>query len=207
MSSVHAVIFDLGGVLLNLAPERTKQAFELLGVRDFDRLFTVYSATPLFDRLETGHVSPEEFIASLKRELPTPVSDQSIIDAWNAMLLDFRIGSLRFVEQLKTRRPVLLFSNTNRIHYDAFQRSLRERTSYQRLDDLFHKAYYSHEIGHRKPDPGGYIHILQDQGLNPATTLFVDDNLKNIQGALETGLQAHHLKPGETVEQVLSALL
>jgi HAD superfamily hydrolase (TIGR01509 family) len=206
MNHTQAVIFDLGGVLLNLAPERTKHAFEELGIGDFDRLFTVFKATPLFDQLETGHVSPEEFIATLRKELPSGVQDASIVDAWNAMLLDFRTESLRFVESLKATRPTFLYSNTNRIHYEAFQQTLRETTSYPSLDHLFHKAYYSHEMGHRKPDPGGYLHIIRNEGLDPSTTLFVDDNLKNIEGARDTGLQTHHLKPGESVEQVLASL-
>lgn len=207
MYPVHAVIFDLGGVLLNLAPERTKHAFEALGIGDFDRLFTVYKATPLFDQLETGHVSPEDFIATLQKELPANTPDQAVIDAWNAMLLDFRTQSLRFVESLNRRRPVFLYSNTNSIHYEAFQKTLRETTEYPALEHLFHTAYYSHEMGHRKPDAGGYLQILREQGLNPATTLFVDDNIRNIEGAMETGLQAYHLKPDERVEEVLTGLL
>ena len=207
MAAVHAVIFDLGGVLLNLAPDRTKQAFEALGVSNFDALFTVYQATPLFDQLETGHVEPSEFVQAMRRELPDGVSDQAIIDAWNAMLLDYRLDSLRFVESLKSVRPVYLFSNTNKIHYDWFQASAKHTTPYATLDDIFHKAYYSHDIGYRKPDAAGYRHILDEQGLEAATTLFVDDNAKNIEGAKATGLQVHWLQPGERVETVLGSLL
>lgn len=207
MKHIEAVIFDLGGVLLNLAPEKTREAFVALGVEHFDELFTVFKATPLFDQLETGHVSPAEFVAALKKEMRTETQDQAIIDAWNAMLLDFRVESLRFVETLKARRPVFLYSNTNSIHYDAFQETLRRTTPYGLLDELFHKAYYSHEIGHRKPDPGGYQHILLEQGLDPGTTLFVDDNAGNIRGAMATGLQVHHLQPAERVEDLLSGLL
>jgi putative hydrolase of the HAD superfamily len=207
MTSVRAVIFDLGGVLINLAPERTRLAFEQLGIRDFDRLFTVYHATPLFDQLETGHVSPLEFLDALKKELPEGVTDQAIVDAWNAMLLDFRLDSLRFVEQLNARMPVFLYSNTNIIHYASFLQTLRETTPYASLDMLFRKAYYSHEIGHRKPDAGGYLHILEEQGMEAQHTLFVDDNTRNIEGAGAVGLQTLQLHPGETVEEKLSRLL
>jgi glucose-1-phosphatase len=206
MKHVDAVIFDLGGVLLNLAPERTREAFVALGVDHFDELFTVFKATPLFDQLETGQVSPTAFVAALKKEMHAETQDQAIIDAWNAMLLDFRLESLRFVEALKASLPVFLYSNTNSIHYDAFQETLRRTTSYALLDDLFHKAYYSHEIGHRKPDPGGYQHIIREQGLDPGTTLFVDDNAANILGAMATGLQVHHLQPSERVEDLLAGL-
>ena len=207
MTSVRAVIFDLGGVLINLAPERTRTAFEQLGIVDFDRLFTVYHATPLFDRLETGHVSPAEFIGALRNELPEGVPNEAIVDAWNAMLLDFRIESLRFVESLNAKLPVFLFSNTNLIHHASFQQTLRETTPYPALDALFRKSYYSHEIGHRKPDPGGYLHILDEQGLVAQETLFVDDNARNIEGAGAVGLQTLQLHAGEMVEDKLSQLL
>ena len=207
MDTVRAVIFDLGGVLINLAPERTRAAFEQLGIGDFDRLFTVFHATPLFDQLETGHVSPPEFIDALKKELPAGVPDEAIVDAWNAMLLDFRIDSLRFVEKLSTHLPVFLYSNTNLIHHASFQQTLRETTPYPSLDALFRKAYYSHEIGHRKPDPGGYLHIMEEQGLQASQTLFVDDNALNIQGAGSVGLKTLLLQTGETVEERLRTLL
>jgi putative hydrolase of the HAD superfamily len=207
MDSVKAVIFDLGGVLINLAPERTRAAFEQLGIGDFDRLFTVYHATPLFDQLETGHVGPEAFVQALRKELPEDVTDKAVIDAWNAMLLDFRINSLRFVETLNAQLPVFLYSNTNIIHYASFQQTLRDTTPYHTLDMLFRKAYYSHKIGHRKPDPGGYQHILAEQGLEANRTLFVDDNKSNIEGAMALGLQTLHLLPGETVESTLHQLL
>lgn len=192
---------------MNLAPERTREAFVALGLHHFEELFTVYKATPLFDQLETGHVRPEDFVSTLKKELPGDTADQQIVDAWNAMLLDFRLPALEYVQGLKAARPVFLFSNTNQIHYQYFQDAIRRETPFAHLDDLFHKAYYSHDIGFRKPDAGGYLRIIREQGLDPATTLFVDDNAQNIAGARAVGLQAHHFLSEERVETLLPSLL
>lgn len=206
-TSTSSLIFDLGGVLINLDPERTRQAFIKSGIPHFDQLFTIYKGTQLFDDFETGKVSPELFIQNLQKESNSGATEQQMMDAWNAMLLDFRIESLDFVYRLKEKYPTFLFSNTNIIHYRAFQQSIRETTPYSMVDDLFHKAYYSHEIGHRKPLVEAYRYIITEKGLDAGTTLFIDDNLQNIQGARDAGLQTLHLQPGERVEKKLAYLL
>jgi glucose-1-phosphatase len=204
---VRAVIFDLGGVLMNLDPDRTRRAMADIGIGHFDQLFTIHKATDLFNRLETGGVEPRLFVDTLMREADRPVTAMDIVDAWNAMLLDFRTESLHVVEKLKQKHHTLLFSNTNAIHYEAFQHTLRETTPWRRLEDLFHTAYFSHILGRRKPEVTAYEAIIEEQELDPASTLFIDDNLQNILGARAAGLMAHHLKEGEKVEEILESLV
>jgi len=202
-----SIIFDLGGVLINLDPERTRQSFIKLGTPHFDQLFTVYKSTQLFEDFETGHVDAETFINTLHKETASGTTDQDIIDAWNAMLLDFRVESLHFVNLLKEKYPTFLFSNTNIIHFKAFQQTIRETTPYGSVDDLFRKAFYSHEIGLRKPVVDAFRYIITEKTLEAGRTLFVDDNKDNIEGARKAGLQTLHLLPGERIEKVLSYLL
>jgi glucose-1-phosphatase len=204
---VRAVMFDLGGVLLNLDPERTRKAMADIGIGHFDQLFSVHKATDLFNRLETGGVEPRIFVDTLIREADRPVTALEIVDAWNAMLLDYRKESLHFLEKLKQQHHTLLFSNTNAIHYDAFQRSFRETTPWRRLEDLFHTAYFSHILGRRKPEVTAYEAIIEEQELDPATTLFLDDNLQNVLGARAAGLMAHHVQGDERVEEILESLI
>ena len=204
---INTLIFDLGGVLLNLAPERTRQAMIDLGIGHFEQLFTVHQATDLFNRLETGGVEPRLFVETLIREADRPVTAPEIVDAWNAMLLDFRTESLHFLERLKQTHHVLLFSNTNAIHYEAFQRTIRETTPWRRLEDLFHTAYFSHILGRRKPEVTAYEAIIEEQELDPARTLFIDDNLQNVLGARAAGLMAHHVQPLETIEEILGSMI
>jgi glucose-1-phosphatase len=204
---ITSIIFDLGGVLINLDPERTRQSFIKLGTPHFDQLFTVYKSTQLFEDFETGHVDAETFINTLHKETASGTTDQDIIDAWNAMLLDFRVESLHFVNLLKEKYPTFLFSNTNIIHYKAFQQTIRETTPYGSVDDLFRKAFYSHEIGLRKPVVDAYRYIITEKTLEAGQTLFVDDNKDNIEGARKAGLQTMQLFPGERIEKVLNFLL
>ena len=207
MQQVKAIIFDLGGVLINLAPNRTRDAFIKLGIPHFEELFTVFKATPLFDDLETGRVQPGDFIQKLRHESRVPISEEQIVAAWNAMLLDFRMDSLSFIESLSEKYPVFLYSNTNRIHYESFEATYRNLRPDKHFNDLFNKAYYSHEIGYRKPEIEGYLHIINDQGLAAGNTLFVDDNAGNIEGAKTAGLLTHHLGATERIENVLTHLI
>lgn len=202
-----AVIFDFGGVLLDLDLDSTAKAFADLGIPDFKRLFTLYHASPVFLDLEIGKTDPDAFAAGIIKEIGHPVSPQQVFDAWNTILGDFRRESLDFVKRLGEKLPVYLYSNTNIIHYDVFQRRIAETTRYAHLNDLFRRAYYSHEMGMRKPHAEGYLHILEQEGLQAGNTLFVDDNLDNILGAQAVGLMTHHLQSEERIETALSWLL
>jgi len=102
------------------------------------------------------------------------------------------------LHEIGKRYKVFLFSNTNKIHYDVFTESFRQRTG-EDFNNLLIKAYYSHEIGLRKPYPESYLYILNEQKLKPGETLFVDDTLKNIEGAKQAGLQTVHLVYPKTV--------
>lgn len=202
-----AVLFDFGGVLLDLDMPAMTRAFEALGITAVEELFSLHRYSPAFIDLEVGTIDPAAFAAALRRQTGLAFDDESLFQAWNALLGGYRLGSLAFVEKLGMAMPVYLYSNTNIIHYRRFQQVIREVTPYPHLDTLFRKAYYSHEMGMRKPHPEGYQHILAENGLEARTTLFVDDNADNIAGAAAVGLQTHHLQSTERIEEALAWLL
>jgi putative hydrolase of the HAD superfamily len=201
-----AVIFDFGGVLIDLDMPGMTAAFHALGIPDVPRLFSLYQAAPAFIDLEIGTTGPSAFADALRRETGLAFDDDSLFQAWNALLGPYRLPSLDFVGQLATTLPVYLYSNTNIIHFERFQQILRDTTGLPSLNALFQKAYYSHQMGMRKPHPEGYLHILRENGLEAGTTLFVDDNADNIAGAAAVGLMTHHLQPEERIEEALAWL-
>lgn len=201
-----ALIFDFGQVLIDLDMERAKASFAALGIPDLDAMFSLLKADPLFVRMEVGEVGPDAFHEAVRAMAGGHLPGEEIDKAWNSLLAGYRLESLRFVERLSQTMPVFLFSNTNAIHYDAFQQKLRETTPYRRLEDLFTRSYFSHTMGMRKPGPEGYLHILSENGLDPGLTLFVDDHPDNVQGALAVGMQAHRLLADERVEDLLAHL-
>ena len=193
---VEAVIFDLGGVILNIDYNRTADAFKALGLADFDNVYSQLCQTDLFDRFETGQVSSFHFINRLLDQLPRGCNGNQVVHAWDAMILDFPQERLDFLMELKQRRRIFLLSNTNDIHMDAVRRALEKTTGHKRLEDYFERVYLSCEMGLRKPDPAIFLRVCSEQGLDPAATLFIDDSPQHVEGAKAAGLQAVYLQPG-----------
>ncbi len=199
MQPIQTIIFDLGGVFLNIDYPATRKAFIDLGVTHFDQLFNLHHSNDLFEQLETGKITPAAFYDAFRNETGLKLSDEQIRDAWNAMLLDFPLERLEWLEKIAAKYPVYLFSNTNQIHYDAFIETFRKQTGRQEFNDYFIKAHYSHELGLRKPYPESFTELLSRHQLDPATTVFIDDTLKNIEGARAAGMQTIHLQAPQTV--------
>jgi glucose-1-phosphatase len=202
MENISAVILDLGGVLLNINYGLTKKAFTDLGVQDFDVHYSQFKGSTLFDNLETGKVGETEFYETFRRLSGIPISDEQIRSAWNAMLLDFPQERIAFLKKLRNKYRLFLLSNTNAIHYAAFQETFRKEMQGTSLDQYFDKAYYSHLIGERKPGEEAFRVILEEQGLVPGNTLFVDDTAINLEGAKALGIQTIHLQPPTTIESL-----
>ncbi len=199
MQHIKNIIFDLGGVFLNIDFAKTEAAFAQLGVTNFNSYITQHSITDLFESLETGKISPSQFHESFRKKSGTSLTDAQIANAWNALLLDFPPERIEWLNKIRSRYGVYLFSNTNKIHYDAFIEFFNKQTGFGDFNSYFIKAWYSHELGMRKPYPSAYLHILNEQHLIAAETLFIDDTLKNIEGAREAGLQTIHLVHPQTV--------
>jgi glucose-1-phosphatase len=199
MNVVKNILFDLGGIFLNIDYQKTEQAFVDLGVKEFNQFFSQQFSNTLFESLETGKITPVDFYDAFRKETNTSLSDEAIENAWNAMLLDFPKERLQWLEEIGQRYPIYLFSNTNIIHYQCFIDKFEKQFPQSSFNDYFRKAYYSHELGMRKPYPDSYRKIMELENLDPAETLFIDDTLKNIEGAQQAGLQTILLNNGRTV--------
>lgn len=202
MTNIKNIIFDLGGVLLNIDTSKTNAAFEALGVSDFKNNYSLHKMDMVFEQLETGKISEEAFYNSIKTLSKQPISSNQVRDAWNALLLDFRLESLEFLNKIAPKYKLYLLSNTNSIHYSSFSQKPGNGQGNKFFNDYFTKAYYSHIIGLRKPDKEIYSFVLEDAGINAAETLFIDDLPGNIEGAKLVGLQTHLLLPHERIEQL-----
>lgn len=198
MAPVKSIIFDLGGVLLNLDVAKTSEAFKKLGLTQIDELFRIGFASSFFKEYEKGLISDEQFITEAQKLALPGTTRQQIVDAWNVMLLDFPAERVELLKKLKNKYSIFLFSNTNHIHLQHFHKTYREEFGSE-MDELFQKAYYSHLIKQRKPDVAAYQYIINDSGVNAAETLFIDDALVNVEGAREAGLQGLHLTDGKTI--------
>ncbi|WP_295125945.1 HAD family phosphatase [uncultured Chitinophaga sp.] len=199
MEGIKHIIFDLGGVILNIDYMLTEQAFIDLGVKNFRELYSQFHANALFEDLETGGISNDDFLHELQKAAPDGVTIEQIVTAWNAMLLDFPVARLQVLQQLQNYYDTFLLSNTNAIHQSAFNAILFQSRGLPSLDLFFNKSYYSHKIGYRKPEKEAYQIILDENKLDPAATLFIDDTLPNITAAQELGIKTIHLQAPRTI--------
>ncbi len=202
MDAVKNIIFDLGGVLLNIDYNKTSDAFKKLGASDFDSFYSQQGANELFEALETGNITEADFYNTMQEHCWPNTTHEQIQIAWNAILLDFRKESLQFLSQLNHKYNLYLLSNTNSIHQVEFNKIFTRQTGRSNFDDLFSKSYYSHLIHKRKPYASTYTFVLEDAGINVDETLFIDDSKVNIEGAMEAGLKTHWLMPGEKIELI-----
>lgn len=200
---IYNIIFDLGGVILNIDYAKTTNAFKALGVSNFEELYSQQHASTLFKQLERGEVTRQGFIEAMDKYTPENTDPKKIIDAWDAMLLNFPSERIALLKNLKSQYRTFLLSNTNAIHLEQVQHMYKNTTGSGSLDDCFEKAYYSHLIGLRKPNKEAYEFVLNEQGLKPGETLFIDDTLPNIETAEALGIKTLYIKPGqELLDQI-----
>jgi glucose-1-phosphatase len=203
LTQYDAVIFDLGGVIINLNYNLTIQAFEELGMRDFSEVYTQLAQSTLFDDYETGRISSQHFINKLLDHVPSGTSPNRIVAAWNAMILDVPVEKPQLLKSLNAEMPIFLLSNTNEIHMQKVKKEWGI-SSNEVLENHFSKVYLSYEVGMRKPDLTIFQKVCAEQGLVPKNTLFIDDSPQHIDGAQLAGLQTLHLKHPEKFYDLFS---
>lgn len=203
---IKDIVFDLGGVVLNIDYHKTERAFKSIGFPHFDELYTQFKQSPLFVRFEKGLITPESFLGELRAHSQRKVKDQTLIEAWNAMLLDLPPENLDFITQLKQDYRVFLLSNTNAIHYEAFFDQVEAMLGRRDLAPYFEKEYYSHLIGKRKPDQEVFEFIIRDAGIDPVETLMIDDSPQHLEGAKAVGFHTFNKRQDQGLEEALAPL-
>ena len=202
MSEIKNIVFDLGGVLMDLDYNKTIDAFKELGYADFEKMYTQFTANNVFNGLETGDIPEHLFYEYMLKTADAKITKEQVTCAWNAMLLNFRTTGLEFLSQLSKDQQLYLLSNTNTIHKTAFDKNFRAQSGFASLDMLFTKTYYSHLVGMRKPNEDIFRFVLSDAGIIAKETLFIDDLHKNIETAGKLGFKTHQLLPGEKIEEL-----
>lgn len=190
---IDAIIFDLGGVILNIDYQLPVKAFRKLGIEDFSSQFSQAAQSTLLDDYETGRISSEEFIEAIRGFVRPETTKEQIVDAWNSILLDLPEQRLFTIEKAAENHRIFLLSNTNDLHIESLNKYLLGEFQLPSLEPFFEELYLSYEVGLRKPDPRIFEYVLQDAGLDPLHTLFIDDSIQHIQSAKELGILSHHL--------------
>ncbi|MEY3500789.1 MAG: hypothetical protein RL308_2458 [Bacteroidota bacterium] len=187
---IDTIIFDFGDIFINLDKEATPAALKKLGLKEWNSNLDAINL-----EFEKGKISEMEFILGFQNYIPN-ASILEIREAWNAILLDFPLYRLEFLQMLSQKYRLFLLSNTDSIHIERFQHKAGI-TFYRDFYKCFEKVYFSFELGMRKPDAAIFEFVIKEHNLSPKNTLFVDDNFENIESAQKLGLQTWHLQKGE----------
>lgn len=190
---IKHIIFDLGGVIVTLDPQFTTIEFSILSGKNAHEINDFALMYPLFHHYEKGLIDNSNFRKGVRELLEIEAADDVIDFGWNAMIIDIPKERLEWLRALKKKYHVTILSNTNDIHISYVHNMLKEEHGLEDFSSLVHQVYYSHEINLRKPDTDIYQHVLNNASYLPEETLFLDDNLENIEGAQEVGIQTIHV--------------
>tara|TARA_B100001758_G_C18338132_1_gene572776 strand:- start:614 stop:1246 length:633 start_codon:yes stop_codon:yes gene_type:complete len=197
MKNIKVIIFDFGGVILNINYQNTIDSFRKLGVIKPENFYSKEMQFQIFNLLETGKITEKQFLSELKL-MTENASVKEIKKAWVSMLLDLPKSRLETLKILKKKYRLFLLSNTNSIHINYIKNSLGD-VKWESFCNLFEEIYLSHEIGIRKPNVEAFQFILKKQNLSSNEILFIDDSLQHIKGAKRLGIHSHHLRDGEDI--------
>jgi FMN phosphatase YigB (HAD superfamily) len=206
MKEFKNLIFDIGDILIHLDFKQTFGEFQKLAAVDFAEIISYSREHKVFDRFEKGSITAQQFRDELKQFLKPSVTDEKINTAWNSVLHHYPEDKFSLLKELKSRYRTFALSNTNEIHVATFNEAVKTKFGEENFESFFHRAYYSNEVGHRKPEMEIYEFILKKENLNPSETFFVDDLPENIEAAKSLGIQAHLLTDRNKLHELLKEL-
>jgi putative hydrolase of the HAD superfamily len=186
---IKAILFDLGGVLLNIDYHAPARAFATLGIQNFEQLYAQAAQTHIFDDLECGNISNNDFFDAVRTLAQQPLSNAQITWAWNAILLDLPIERLELLKTLRKKYKILLLSNTNAIHIEQFYANLQQTHGIANgLTDFFDTIYLSHQIRKRKPNADAFEFMLNNENLQAHEVLYIEDSAQHTAAAAKLGI-------------------
>ncbi len=197
MQLTKNLIFDLGGVIIELDLERSIDTFGSLVTQKTDDFRQAFWKSDFLTTYEVGRCTDVEFRQNVCDFFQTSMVDSDVDRAWNALLLHIPAERIALLKQLRKNHNLYLLSNTNAIHVKAVNQILYEQHQIENLNLLFDKVYYSHELGKRKPNAEIYEHVLADAGIKAEDSIFFDDSPLNVNGAEQVGIQTVLIKPQE----------
>lgn len=200
---IKNLLFDLGGVIMDLDRDRCVRAFERLGMKDADDFLGVYGQKGAFLALESGEIDADEFHSQVRPMIYREnVSDEEIDAAFNEFLIGIPVHRLESLRELRRDYKVYLLSNTNPIMVNGkiaeeFRKEGRE------MADYFDGIFTSYEAKCCKPGKAIFDYTEKVGGLNPSETLFFDDSQSNVDAARSYGFNSVLVRPGDEFTTLL----
>lgn len=184
-----ALLFDFGGVLVDLDKQRCIRAFDALGF-DIRPFLGTYRQAGVFSRLERGEITTGQFCQELRALSGRPsLTDAEITEAWRKYLLDIPAERIEMLLKLRRHYRLYVLSNTNIVHWEM-ARDGYFRYQGRQVADFFDGVFLSYELGMEKPAPEIFRHVARSIGRPAGEILFLDDSEVNCEAARKEGFQA-----------------
>lgn len=197
---IDVLLFDLGGIVLDIDFRRTVARWAELAGRDAAELHKRLVVDATFHAYERGEIACGAFFQYVKKALGLDLNEDQMRDGWNAIFIGEMQGMADLLAAAAQRYPLYLLSNTNRTHEIFWAREYAGTLAH------FQKLYVSSTIGLRKPDRVCYDHVVRDIGVPAGGIMFFDDVRENIDGAQAAGLVAVHAPTTADIRQALGTL-
>jgi putative hydrolase of the HAD superfamily len=201
-NNISTLIFDLGGVIVDLDLAKCIQNFKELGLENIEQYLSNFGQKDFFMQFEKGQIGIPAFRNEIRKLAGTELSDAQIDKAWCSFLTQIPVEKLHLLSELKKKYRLLLLSNTNPLHIETAVAAEFSKTG-KTMQDFFDKCYLSYEMGMVKPDVEIFEALLTDAQVKAEECLFLDDGKKNIDTAAALGIQTYWVKPNENLNFLL----
>lgn len=201
---IKTIIFDIGGVLVDLDFKRTFDAFSESGFKNLEKMISQQESTNILSQYKLGLISSEDFKNYIRSELGPQISDEKIESMWNKMLIKIPHEKLDFLLELHQKYKLFALSNTNELHW----RYASQMFNYQKytIDNFFDRIFLSFQMHKAKPNSDIYEEMIRQTNLNPSESLFIDDSEENCKTAASLGMNYHVYKIGENLSLIKNIL-
>lgn len=195
---IKHILFDLGGVLLDINQQKCIDAFVELGAEDIVKHINRFGSKSFFGDLELGKIGESQFRDEVRKIIKNEISDEQIDKAWNSIILDFPKKRIDMLDRLKGKYNLLVLSNTNSIHVRCYESMVMAHTG-RHMNTYFDRIFYSHELGLVKPSAEIFNEILRLSGAKAHEVLLIDDAPANTEAALKLGFNVINILDAEEV--------
>ncbi|MGD1973252.1 MAG: HAD family phosphatase [Desulfobacterales bacterium] len=200
-NSVDALLFDLGGVVIEIDFDRVFSHWALSSNQSLEIIRSKFTFDSNYERHERGEIEALEYFASLRKSMGINITDKEFMAGWNSLYVGEMPGVSTLLSRVGEKLPIYAFTNSNVTHQLVWSKMFKQVLS------LFREVFVSSEIGKRKPEPAAFHAISNDIGVKLENILFFDDSLENIEGAEKVGIQTVHVTSPQDIEIDLKAFL
>jgi putative hydrolase of the HAD superfamily len=201
LNSVDALLFDLGGVVIEIGFDRAFARWAAYSNHSLETIKAKFSFDCFYKRHERGEIGVSAYFDSLRTSLGIDISDTQFADGWNAIYVREVPGIAALLQRAKGKVPLYGFTNSNPTHQRVWSKRFSE------ILGLFQIVFVSSELGKRKPEPGAFRAVAEAIGVNLHRIVFFDDSIENVEGARVFGLNAVHVRSIADIEGSLQAVL